>query len=93
MAHCQQLQQQHPAADANSQPQLTLAQLAVELAALQQASARNEFDDERMVLLATYSGPYQQQVLHILDALNDFDFPAAQHQLALLQQRLTDGAV
>jgi hypothetical protein len=91
--HYQQLQQAQPAADAGSQSQLTLAQLAAVLAALQQASARNEFDDEQMAKLASYSGPYQMAVLQILDALNDFDFPAAQQQLVLLQQKLSDGAV
>ncbi|RVU33594.1 PAS domain S-box protein [Rheinheimera riviphila] len=93
VAHCQQLQQENPTADATSQPQLTLPQLSAVLEVLQQASARNEFDDERMALLASYTGPYQQQVLQILDALNDFDFPAAQQQLQLLQQRLSNGAV
>mgnify|MGYP000002638629 CR=1 FL=1 len=92
VGYCQQLQQENPTADATSQPQLTLLQLSAVLEVLQQASARNEFDDERMALLASYTGPYQQQVLQILDALNDFDFPSAQQQLALLQQRLIDGA-
>ena len=93
VAHCQQLQQDHPEAEQSGQQQLSLAQLTDVLEALQLASARNEFDDERMALLASYSGPYQLQIIQLLDALNDFDFPSALQQLSLLQQSINNGAV
>ncbi len=91
--HCQKLQQAQPAASQGLSEQMDIPQLTALLEGLQQAALRNEFDDERMALLATYSGTHQLSVLKILDALNDFDFHFAQQQLLALQQKIHDGAV
>ncbi|OBP16762.1 ATP-binding protein [Rheinheimera sp. SA_1] len=88
VAHCQQLIQDQPEANSLQPEQMSLSALAELLAILQQSAARNEFDDERMAVLAQYSGQYQPQILQLLDALNDFDFQSAQQQLLLLQQQL-----
>jgi len=93
VARCQQLLDEQPVTAELAAPQLSSAALAEILAVLQQATARNEFDDARMAQLAGYRGPYQLQIGRLLDALNDFDFPSAQQQLALLQQQFTDGAI
>ena len=45
-----------------------------------------------MTQLEQYTGPYQQLVMQLLDALNDFNFPLAQQRLAKLKQSLSDGA-
>ncbi|MBU2279933.1 MAG: PAS domain S-box protein [Gammaproteobacteria bacterium] len=93
IAHCQQLQQQLPAADEASMHSITAAQLLALLQRLQVATANNEFDDAIMTQLAGYNGPHQLPVMQLLDTLNDFDFQAALLQLVHLQQKLTAGAV
>ena len=90
VAHCEQLQQQQPLASEQQQDCITELQLLHTLAALQQATSNNELDDGQMALLSRYSGPYQQMIMQLLDALNDFDFQQAKNLLASLQQQLTE---
>jgi len=76
------------------QPQQGLydvAQLQQLLGALQQSLSQHEFDDARLAQLSQYQGPYQAEILALLDTINDFEFARAQQQLSALQQNLQLG--
>ena len=80
-------QQEQPA----QSQQYSNAELQQLLAALAQSLSQHEFDDDRLAQLSQYQGPYQPQLLTLLDTINDFEFARAQQQLSALLQDLQHG--
>ncbi len=90
-AEHQRLREEQPLAEQTQSTQLNDQQLAAMLESLQQSLLRHELDDQGIEQLSHYSGPHQQLLLKLLDAVNDFDFSLALQLLEQLQQQLGKG--
>ncbi|KKL00012.1 PAS domain S-box protein [Rheinheimera mesophila] len=90
-AEHQRLLEEQPLAEQTQSTQLDHQQLAAMLENLQQSLLRHELDDQGIEQLSHYSGPHQQLLLKLLDAVNDFDFSLALQLLEQLQQQLGKG--
>ena len=90
-AEHQRLLEEQPLAEQTQSTQLNNQQLAAMLENLQQSLLRHELDDQGIEQLSHYSGPHQQLLLKLLDAVNDFDFSLALQLLEQLQQQLGKG--
>ena len=88
----QRLLQQHSTDSGTQTTTLDVAKLTEMLARLMQALSQHELDDDALDVLSRYQGKWQEQIVSLLDAVNDFDFSLALERLHRLQHNLTTGA-